>query len=175
MDISFSQKGQVKWNQDSSALSATTRWFFKLSVVDQVEKGELTYKEAQLRYGIQGRSTVLVWLRKHGLQHWSPVASSPYMSPPSNSGTPKPSTPEQRIKALEVQPKDAQEKAQLFEAVLDVLGLDYGVRVVKKLWASPHAEARQRLARLQGLPSYRHEPSSVLPRTGPPRRGAPVQ
>ena len=36
---------------------------FKLAVVEQVEKGELTYKQAQQRYGIQGRSTVLVWLR----------------------------------------------------------------------------------------------------------------
>ena len=43
---------------------------FKLSVVEQVEKGELTYKEAQARYGIQGRSTVLVWLRKHGRFDW---------------------------------------------------------------------------------------------------------
>ncbi|MDO3388013.1 IS3 family transposase, partial [Gilvimarinus sp. SDUM040013] len=41
---------------------------FKLAVVDQIEKGELTYKQAQVRYGIQGRSTVLVWLRKHGRQ-----------------------------------------------------------------------------------------------------------
>ena len=32
---------------------------FKLSVVRQVEKGELTYKQAQRCYGIQGRSTVL--------------------------------------------------------------------------------------------------------------------
>lgn len=38
---------------------------FKLSVVDQVEKGELTYREAQERYGIQGKTTVLTWLRKH--------------------------------------------------------------------------------------------------------------
>ena len=37
---------------------------FKLEIVDAVEKGELTYKQAQLRYGIQGRSTVLVWLLK---------------------------------------------------------------------------------------------------------------
>ena len=44
---------------------------FKLSVVEQVEKGELTYKQAQNRYGIQGRSTVLVWLRKHGKLDWS--------------------------------------------------------------------------------------------------------
>ena len=44
---------------------------FKLSVVSQVEKGEMTYKQAQLTYGIQGRSTVLVWLRKHGTLDWS--------------------------------------------------------------------------------------------------------
>ena len=105
---------------------------FKLSVVAQIEKGELTYKEAQQRYGIQGRSTVLVWLRKHGQQRWGVMASSPCMSHPSNSGASKPPTPEQRIKELEVQLKDAQEKAQLFEAVLDVLKKDYGVRVVKK-------------------------------------------
>lgn len=43
---------------------------FKLSMVDQVEKGELSYKQAQQRYGIQERSTVLVWLRKHGRQSW---------------------------------------------------------------------------------------------------------
>lgn len=105
---------------------------FKLSVVDQIEKGELTYKEAQRRYGIQGRSTVLVWLRKHGHQSWDAVASSSCMSHSSNSDASKPPTPEQRIKELEVQLKDAQEKAQLFEAMLDVLKKDYGVRVVKK-------------------------------------------
>jgi len=105
---------------------------FKLGVVDQIEKGELTYKDAQWRYGIQGRSTVLVWLRKHGRQHWGAMASSSCMSPLLNSGASKPPTPEQRIKELEVQLKDAQEKAQLFEAVLDVLKKDYGVRVVKK-------------------------------------------
>ncbi|MBO9491137.1 IS3 family transposase, partial [Endozoicomonas sp. G2_1] len=27
---------------------------FKLSVVEQVEKGEMTYKQAQDKYGIQG-------------------------------------------------------------------------------------------------------------------------
>jgi transposase len=105
---------------------------FKLSVVEQIEKGELTYKEAQRRYGIQGRSTVLVWLRKHGHQRWDAVASSARMSNSLNIDTSKPPTPEQRIKELEVQLKDAQEKAQLFEAVLNVLKKDYGVRVVKK-------------------------------------------
>jgi transposase len=102
---------------------------FKLSVVEQVEKGEFTYKQAQERYGIQGRSTVLTWLRKHGRQGWGRAASSAAM--PINK-TPSTLTPEQRIKALEVQLAQAQEKAKLFEAVVEVLKKDYGVRVVKK-------------------------------------------
>ncbi|PVZ29266.1 hypothetical protein N430_05687, partial [Pseudomonas sp. CC120222-01a] len=48
---------------------------FKLAVVDQIEKGELTCTQARERYGIQGKSTVLVWLRKHGRQDWSQGAS----------------------------------------------------------------------------------------------------
>lgn len=102
---------------------------FKLSVVEQVEKGELTYKQAQAKYGIQGRSTVLVWLRKHGRLGWGPAASSAAM--PIDK-TPTPLTPEQQIKALQVQLAQAQEKARLFEAVIEVLRKDYGVRVVKK-------------------------------------------
>lgn len=53
---------------------------FKLSVVEQVEKGQLTCKQAQERYGIQGRSTVLVWLRKHGRQGWGGGASCAVIS-----------------------------------------------------------------------------------------------
>lgn len=45
---------------------------FKLQVVQQAEKGELSYKKAQRHYRIQGRSTVLVWLRKHGNLDWGP-------------------------------------------------------------------------------------------------------
>jgi len=105
---------------------------FKLAVVEQVEKGELSYKQAQDRYGIQGRSTVLVWLRKHGRQHWGPMAHYGRMSEPEPSTNSAGQTPEQRIKALEVQLKEAREKSQFFEAVIDVLKKDYGVRVVKK-------------------------------------------
>lgn len=104
---------------------------FKLAIVDQVEKGELSYKEAQGRYGIQGRSTVLVWLRKHGRQDWSQGAS--IRADRKRSMTdPKPSTPEQRIKELEQQLEVATQKAQFFEAVVNVLKTDYGVSVVKK-------------------------------------------
>lgn len=102
---------------------------FKLSVVEQVERGELSYKQAQAKYGIQGRTTVLTWMRKHGRQSWGRAASSVAM-PIDKS--PKPLTPEQQIKALQVELAQAQERAKFFEAVVDVLKKDYGVRVVKK-------------------------------------------
>ena len=102
---------------------------FKLAVVEQVEKGELTYKQAQDRYGIQGRSTVLVWMRKHGRQGWGRAASCAAMPPDKQTSR---LTPEQQIKALQVQLKEANEKARLFEAMLEVLRKDYGVRVLKK-------------------------------------------
>ncbi|MDC9563476.1 helix-turn-helix domain-containing protein, partial [Pseudoalteromonas sp. GABNB9D] len=66
---------------------------FKLSIVEQVEKGDFTYKQAQSHYGIQGRSTVLVWLRKHGKLDWS--------KPTYIANMPKSKeTPAQKIKRL---------------------------------------------------------------------------
>lgn len=103
---------------------------FKLSVVDQVEKGELTYKQAQDKYGIQGCSTVLVWLRKHGNLDWSKGTPFYHLGQTTMSTTPL--TPEQRIKELEQQLRDTQQKAEFFEAVVDVLKRDYGVSIVKK-------------------------------------------
>jgi transposase-like protein len=105
---------------------------FKLAVVDQVEKGELTYHQAQQRYGIQGRSTVLVWLRKHGRQDWGRLEGSLNRRSDPVGKIDQPLTPEQRIKELETQLKHANEKAQLFEAMLDVIRKEYGVKLPKK-------------------------------------------
>lgn len=104
---------------------------FKLSVVNQVEKGDMTYKQAQARYGIQGRSTVLVWLRKHGTQDWHTVGLRRNLHFAMNQ-EPLPLTPEQRIKELEKQLKIANEKAQLFEAIVNVIRDDFGIAIPKK-------------------------------------------
>jgi transposase-like protein len=105
---------------------------FKLAVVDQVEKGELTYKQAQERYGIQGRSTVLVWLRKHGRLDWTEGTYHQVRPGVLMAGSKTPLTPEQRIKELEQELATTKQKAEFFEAVVDVLKKDYGVKVVKK-------------------------------------------
>ena len=104
---------------------------FKLAVVEQIEKGEMSYKEAQDRYGIQGRSTVLVWLRKHGQLDWHKLHGSDVKRDLMESEK-RPQTPEQRIKELEMQLKESNLKAQLFESMLDIIKTEYGVTVPKK-------------------------------------------
>lgn len=105
---------------------------FKLSVVDQVEKGEMTYKQAQDRYGIQGRSTVLVWLRRHTRLDWSKGTPHFYQKGDVMTKPKADLTPEQRIKELEQQLADTKLKADFFEAVVKVMEDDYGVRLSKK-------------------------------------------
>ncbi|GGB96583.1 transposase [Dickeya fangzhongdai] len=92
----------------------------------------MTYKQAQQRYGIQGRSTVLVWLRKYGRLDWSPGLPNLVKRKLLVAQTNTPLTPEQRIKELEEQLELANQKAEFFESVINVLKNDYGVSVVKK-------------------------------------------
>lgn len=126
-------ESEVKRTQSDYTLA------FKLAVVDQVEKGELTYKQAQSRYGIQGRSTVLVWLRKHGRSIRDRGSWGSQGTPMKNDQALL--TPEQKIKQLEVRLREAQEKAQFFEAVIDVLKKDYGVVVKKPVGKSSRKSA----------------------------------
>ncbi len=98
---------------------------FKLQVVQQVEKGELTYKKAQRHYGIQGRSTVLVWLRKHGTLDWT----LPKQYTVDND---RELTPEQRIKQLETALKDEQDKNLIYKTMFDILQKEHGVALPKK-------------------------------------------
>ena len=96
---------------------------FKLAVVHQVEKGEMTYKQAQKLYGIQGRSTVLVWLRKHGSLDWS----FPQMHLMSQK-----ETPAQKIKRLEKQLSDERLKNEVLNKMIDISDKQYGTSIRKK-------------------------------------------
>lgn len=100
---------------------------FKLAVVDQVEKGELTYKQAQDRYGIQGRSTVLVWLRKHGRQDWSRTRTA-VMSPSKE-------TPDQRIKRLETELEEERLRNLILNEMVDIMDEEHGTALRKKYLA----------------------------------------
>ena len=120
---------------------------FKLAVVGEVGRGELSYKQAQRRYGIQGRSTVLTWCRRYASQFVTFQAAGPT----SPAGTPAVDpTPEQRIKQMETQLrdqkrllekqlKDAQDLNLLLRTMLQVVEEDHGIPLPKKSFRRPFA------------------------------------
>lgn len=97
---------------------------FKLAVVSQVEKGELTYKQAQIKYGIQGRSTVLVWLRKHGNLDWNKPGLL-FMSKTKE-------TPAQQVKRLERELSDEKLRNVILNKMIDISDKQYGTAIRKK-------------------------------------------
>ena len=93
---------------------------FKLEIVNSVEKGELTYKQAQLRYGIQGKSTVLVWLRKHGRLDWK------------ESEAMKKDTPNKKIRELEKKLKRLEQEKEVLNRVIDIADSQFNTDIRKK-------------------------------------------
>jgi transposase-like protein len=46
------------------------RMAFKLSVVSEIERGEISVTSAKKKYGVQGYRTITNWLRKYGTFDW---------------------------------------------------------------------------------------------------------
>jgi transposase len=109
---------QVKRTQRDYSLA------FKMEVISEVEKGELTYKEAQQKYGIQGRSTVLVWLRKHGRLDWRTE------NPMRNK-----ETPNKKIRELEKKLKRLEAEKEILNRAIDIADEQLGTDIRKKYYA----------------------------------------
>ncbi len=113
---------------------------FKLEIVDAIEKGEFTYKQAQLRYGIQGRSTVLVWLRKHGRLDWK------------ESETMKRDTPNKKIRELEKKLKRLEQEKEVLNRAIDIADSQFNTDIRKK-YLSLLSEATEQAQSENGKPS----------------------
>ena len=108
---------------------------FRMQVVDEVERGEISVTAAQRKYGIQGNATVINWLRKYGTFDWENQT-------PSNM----PKTQEQKIleleqkvkllekqKAfLEKQVETADKKAIIFDMMISLAEKEYNIPIRKK-------------------------------------------
>ncbi len=119
----------VKRTQKDYSLS------FKLQVVSEIERGELSMTAATRKYGIQARSSVRNWLRKYGNFDWENQT-------PSNM----PKTQEQKLfeleqkvrllekqKAfLEKQVETADKKAIIFDMMIDLAEKEFNIPIRKK-------------------------------------------
>lgn len=107
---------------------------FKLQVVSEIERGELTRSQALSKYGIQAKSTIRTWLRKYGNFDWE-----------NQSYKPMPKSPQQRIIELEEKIKllekqkaraeyiaeRADKKAVLFDMMIDLAEREYNIPIRK--------------------------------------------
>lgn len=113
---------------------------FKLQVIDEVEKGLLSYKQAQKKYGIQGKCTVLVWLRKHGRLDWKSKIPMKHKAPPKK-----------RISELEAQIKRLQEDKEILNRAIDIADNMLGSDIRKKYLPLSY-EASRKTGDKDGLP-----------------------
>ena len=107
---------------------------FKHQVVLEIEQGRLSTSGAIKKYGIQSRSTVVMWLRKYGNFDWE-----------NQTPSHMPKTPEQRILELEAKVKllekqkayleeqssQADKKAIIFDMMIDLAEKEYHIDIRK--------------------------------------------
>lgn len=111
---------------------------FKLEIVSRVEKGDMTYKQAQRIYGIQGRSTVLVWLRKHGNLDWTKSRISTMKNPRAKE------SPSQKIKRLEKELEDERLKNMVLNEMINISDKQYGTSIRKKFLTKQSESSRKK-------------------------------
>jgi transposase-like protein len=111
-------------NEKKNSLKRSQRDYslaFKLQVVNEIEKGYLTYKQSQKKYGIQGRSTVLVWLRKHGTLDWTSKIPMKKKSPPKTV-----------ISQLEAKIRRLEAEKEILNRAIDIADDTMGTDIRKK-------------------------------------------
>ena len=106
----------------------------KLGIVQEVESGELSVTSAQRKYGIQGRSTVLNWLRKYGSFDWENQTPS---NMPKNKDQiileleAKVKLLEKQKHQLEKQADRADKKSIIFDMMIDLAEKEYNIPIRK--------------------------------------------
>ena len=107
---------------------------FKMSVVSEVERGEISVTGAQKKYGIQGHHTVVRWLRKYGIFDWE--NQTPSNMPKSKEQ--KILELEQKIKLLEKQKaffekqaETSDKKAIFFDMMIDIAEKEFNIPIRK--------------------------------------------
>ena len=107
---------------------------FKLQIVQEIERGQLTVTESTKTYGIQNRTTVVKWLRKFGNFDWE--NQTPFTM--SKSPEQKIMELEAKVKLLEKQKSFlerqafvADKKAIIFDMMINIAEEEYKIDIRK--------------------------------------------
>lgn len=105
----------VKRSQRDYSLS------FKLGVVGEVERGELSLTDAARKYGIQGDGTIRRWLQKFGTFDQDNILSNCMVK-----------SPQQRIRELELENMRLRQQAGVLDILVDIAEKEYRIPLRKK-------------------------------------------
>lgn len=128
----------MKENKEHQYVKRTQKdysYAFKISVVEEIENGELGIKAAARKYGIQSHSTVTNWLRKYGNFDW--INKSTQKMPKSKDQQlleleQKVLLLEKQKKALEKLAQTADKKAIFFDMMIDIAEEEFKIPIRKK-------------------------------------------
>ena len=106
----------------------------KLQIVSEIERGHISVTAATRSYGIQSRSTVVRWLRKHGSFDWE--NQIPSNMPKTNDQQimelqAKIKLLEKQKKLLEKQVDQADKKSIIFDMMIDLAEKEYNIPIRK--------------------------------------------
>ncbi len=107
---------------------------FKLQIVSEIERGELTKSQTKSKYGIQGDSTITNWLKKYGNFDWENQSSISMSKSPEQRIIEL----EEKIKLLEKQKARAEhlaeradKKAILFDMMIGLAEKEFNIPIRK--------------------------------------------
>lgn len=103
---------------------------FKLQVVEEVLRGELTKEQARRKYGMRSKSGVLNWMRKFGVSGSRQIPES-FKSMKEEESTNQPDL-EKRVKELERALEDAKLKAEGYSRMIDIAERELKITIRKK-------------------------------------------
>jgi len=108
---------------------------FKLQVVDEIERGELSPSQAKKKYGIQARATISNWLKKFGKFDRTYEIKTKKMKSPQQKLLELEQElkfERQKNKSLENQIERTEKKALFFDMMIDIAEKEFKISIRKK-------------------------------------------
>ncbi|MFM9403698.1 transposase [Myroides odoratimimus] len=109
---------------------------FKLQLVQEIERGELSLSAAKLKYGIQGDSTIRKWLQKYGNFDWENKTRQPMGKTPEQKLLEQEAQIrllEKQVKQLQAEKHFAEQKAVIFDMMINIAEKECKIDIRKNI------------------------------------------
>ena len=139
------EKQYVKRTQRDYSMS------FKLRLVGEIERGEISEVEAKKKYGIQSKSTIKNWVKNFGnLDRTYELKKRKMKSPEQKLLELEQQIKllEQRNKSLERDLSDTKKKAAFFDMMIDIAEEELNISIRKKSLSNPSTSSKKRTKKI---------------------------